>query len=200
MANGDGTTTIYATDGYEPLPEGREADDVLELQCPSCATSGLKVDLPPGTTVEGDENIVLADFDVEQSFGHAAGQSGKWVMHPVIKVSDLGQTGSVRVRLELADSVNLPEINGTQVTLGDFTATLTPSEGGEEQLALTDEDGNDVFEAEFKYLMPGDYTVAIGTDAAVSFTLDLSEHPVPVTVGAGERVDVAAVVTSAAAN
>ena len=49
--------------------------------------------LPGGVTLaEGDDAGVLIDFDIAQSFGHQAEQSGKWVMHPVIlgKVDDPG--------------------------------------------------------------------------------------------------------------
>jgi len=56
------------------------------LICPSCAQSGLKIQLPAGgLRLEAGQQNVLIDFDVAQSFGHQAGNSGKWVMHPVIK-------------------------------------------------------------------------------------------------------------------
>jgi len=35
-------------------------------------------------TIVGPQKILLVDFDVEQSFGQLAGQSGRWVMHPVV--------------------------------------------------------------------------------------------------------------------
>ena len=85
VENDDGTTSFYASSpDYEGLPEGVTADG--ELQKPSWASAGLKVQLPGGLTVSDDDSeAVLVDFDVKQSFGRQAGKSGKWVMRPVIK-------------------------------------------------------------------------------------------------------------------
>jgi hypothetical protein len=56
---------------------------------PSLAQSGLKVDLPGGAIrIEGDQRILLVDFDVAQSLGHVAGGYGRWVMHPVVHATD----------------------------------------------------------------------------------------------------------------
>jgi hypothetical protein len=75
---------VYATAGYDEAP-----DDVAgTLMCPSCGTSGLKVTFPGSLTVNGDEDqAFLVDFDVAQSVGHEAGNSGKWIMHPSLKGS-----------------------------------------------------------------------------------------------------------------
>ena len=85
---GDGNVYGY---GDVEAPPGLEITG--DLTCPSCSQSGIKVQLPGGVTLaEGDDAGVLIDFDIAQSFGHQAGQSGKWVMHPVIlgKVDDPG--------------------------------------------------------------------------------------------------------------
>ena len=80
--DGNGGTGIYASSAtYEGLPSG--AVVAGELQMPSLGQSGLKVKFDAPLVFEGDVDL-LVDFDVAQSFGHAAGQSGKWVMHPVI--------------------------------------------------------------------------------------------------------------------
>lgn len=84
---GTDTTTrqIYASSPtYAGLPVG--AVVAGELQMPSFATSGLKVNLPGDAVVVGDDDVVtlVIDFDVAQSFGKAAGNSGRWVMSPVI--------------------------------------------------------------------------------------------------------------------
>jgi hypothetical protein len=74
-------TSIFATAGYAEAPAQPDGT----LQCPSCAQSGLKINLPAGFEVtEGEEQSVLVDFDVSQSFGKQAGNSGRWVMHPTI--------------------------------------------------------------------------------------------------------------------
>ena len=77
---------VFATNGAD-LPAGVEADG--ELKCPSCSQSGYKVKfMDAGLEVdEDDETVVRIDFDVGQSFGHEAGQAGKWIMHPVLRAT-----------------------------------------------------------------------------------------------------------------
>ena len=83
VENEAGGSDIYATDGYDATPCGGEATGAL--QAPSYAQSGLKVVLDEAAlTIVGPQKILLVDFDVEQSFGQLAGQSGTWVMHPVV--------------------------------------------------------------------------------------------------------------------
>ena len=83
VENESGGSDIYTTNGYDPAPCGGPATGTL--QAPSYAESGLKVVLDEGAlTIVGPQKILLVDFDVEQSFGHVAGQSGTWVMHPVV--------------------------------------------------------------------------------------------------------------------
>lgn len=84
VENEDGTTSLYASSpDYAGLPEGAEVAGTLQM--PSFARSGLKVTLPQdGIEIGEDEFFLLVDFDVSQSFGRLAGQSGRWVMHPVV--------------------------------------------------------------------------------------------------------------------
>lgn len=72
---------VFSTPGYGECPF--EATGVL--QTPSFAQTGIKVILPgdAGIELDGVESLT-ADFDVEQSFGQLAGESGGWVMTPVI--------------------------------------------------------------------------------------------------------------------
>ena len=79
----DGTRRIYATSpDYAGLPGGAQVDGALQM--PSAAASGLKVkfdqDADVSVTSEGDQQVILVDFDVAQSFGRQAGGSGRWVM------------------------------------------------------------------------------------------------------------------------
>lgn len=72
------------------LPDGVSEDDVTgELMCPSCTTSGFKVLLQGRdlSMLESEELLVL-DFDVKESFFRQAGNSGKWILKPIIKLFD----------------------------------------------------------------------------------------------------------------
>lgn len=90
VEDASGGTQIFASAAdYAGLPPGPVVDG--QLQLPSFATSGLKVKLPDGglEVPTAGAMSLLVDFDVAQSFGHEAGQSGMWVMHPVITATDV---------------------------------------------------------------------------------------------------------------
>jgi hypothetical protein len=79
---------IYATSTtYAGLPSGTTPDG--QLITPSWGSSGLKVQLPGNalTIVDDSTTTLLIDFDVSQSFGKAAGQSGNWIMSPIIQAT-----------------------------------------------------------------------------------------------------------------
>ncbi|HLQ23167.1 MAG TPA: DUF4382 domain-containing protein [Gemmatimonadales bacterium] len=182
--------TIFASSpNYAGLPQG--ATVTGQLKMPSLAQSGLKVTLPGSAlAVTGPQKIVLIDFNVSQSFGHDAGNSGSWVMHPVIKGADIQTTGSVAVSLTLANGVTLPQVNGKQVTLADFSATL-----GTETMAL-DATGH----ATFQFVVPDTYPLSFTGPAGVTFVTDpvaTSATPIQVTVPSGQAVSVSATITSA---
>jgi hypothetical protein len=76
---------IFATsEDYAELPQDAVVSGQLKM--PSFSTSGLKVNFVSGLVLD-EETTLLVDFDVEESFGHEAGASGMWVMHPVLKGS-----------------------------------------------------------------------------------------------------------------
>lgn len=199
-------TAIYASSSnYEGLPAGADVDGTLHM--PSMAQSGLKVNLVSGAGDDEDdgsvrlegEQTLLVDFDVSQSFGHAAGQSGRWVMRPALKATVVESAASVTVSVTGAQGLTLPSIDGTALTLGSFKATLTPAAGGDaKQVAITDADGNGTFEAKFLYLFPGEYKVGLVGPAGVSLTADKA-LPVSVTVAAGASETVTLVLNSATA-
>lgn len=193
--DGNGGTAIYASSpDYAGLPAG--ATVTGKLQMPSYAQSGLKVDLPGGSVdVNGGQKIVLVDFNVAQSFGHQAGNSGMWVMHPVVKATDFEVTGGVSVSLDTADTVTLPTVHDTAVTLGDFNAVLTASDGTTRTLAFAD-DGSGHFTAQFQYVAPGDYSVDVTGPSTIVFTTDPA-HPAPVTVSQNGTASMAFTITSA---
>ncbi|XXF77167.1 DUF4382 domain-containing protein [Myxococcaceae bacterium GXIMD 01537] len=186
VENADGSTSIYASSPtYAGLPEGAKVAG--DLQMPSLAQSGLKVKLPGDKlTLTGEQKILLVDFDVAQSFGHDAGQGKKWVMHPVIEATDILASGSVKVTLSKESSLALPALNGTQLTLGSFKASLKNAAGSEEQLALVDTDQDGVFEAHFKFLIPGTFTVGIVAPEGVGSIQVTPNQPATHTIDSGK--------------
>ncbi|CAA9325495.1 MAG: hypothetical protein AVDCRST_MAG89-1876, partial [uncultured Gemmatimonadetes bacterium] len=113
--------TVYATKDAE-LPAGVTATGQLHI--PSGCASGIKVKFPSGddaVELESESAIMTVDFDVTQSFGHQAGNSGKWVMHPVLRATGVGFSGGIAGAVSLAQGVALPTCGGQAVTLQAFT-------------------------------------------------------------------------------
>jgi hypothetical protein len=130
--------TVYVK-GDPVLPDGLEGAAMGNLQCPSCSQSGLKVKIPNDEMglEEGSAALVL-DFDVSQSFGHKAGNSGNWIMHPVIHGTLTDQPSSARAILGTVvlgldmdeNPIVLPECpEGETRSLQDFIPTATLSGG-----------------------------------------------------------------------
>lgn len=199
----DGSSRFYATSNdYAGLPEGATVSGIL--QTPSMSTSGVKVKFDGDVEVAGEQKVILVDFDVSQSFGKERGQGDKWVMKPVIKGAEITFSGSVNVTLARAEGLTLPTVDGTALTLGAFRATLKSTEPvadgaaepAAEELALTDANGDGVFEASFKFLVPGNYEVSFVGPAGVSFTTNPGV-PAAVTIGSGTVQTQAFVMTSA---
>ena len=148
----DGGQKVYASStDYAVLPAGTVVDG--DLQTPSFSTSGVKVILPGDQlALDTDQKILLVDFDVSQSFGKAAGNSGQWVMSPVIKGADITVSGGLVVNATLA--------SGVTAALGDWKAQITQG-ASVEQAAFTDTDGDGTFTASFSFLFPGTYSVTL---------------------------------------
>ena len=131
------------------------------LVCPSCAQSGLKINLPGGgLRLENGDQSVVVDFDVAQSFGHQAGNSGKWIMHPVIHATLAEAAGKITGEVVLGAEVTLPTCGGAPVTLAIFVPTATFGEiviSGQ-----TNADGDIVF----PYVPSGFYTMGIDEEIA----------------------------------
>jgi hypothetical protein len=196
VENSDGSTSIYASSpNYAGLPQGAQVAGVLQM--PSFGESGLKVDLPGGAVaINGDQKVLLVDFNVSQSFGHDAGASGQWVMHPVVKATDFQATGSVTVQLQKDPSLTMPTVGSSPLSLGDFRAVLTAPDATTHQVVLTDANNDGVFEAQFPFLAPGTFTVDFTTPSGVSFTTTPS-HPATVTVSTGQDATVSFTLTGA---
>ncbi|NTX62532.1 DUF4382 domain-containing protein [Myxococcus sp. CA051A] len=193
--NADGSTSIFATsNNYAGLPEG--AVVAGQLHMPSYGSSGLKVKFDEKLTIEGEQKILLVDFDVAQSFGKEAGNSGRWVMSPVIKAAEVTASASITVEVKLGAGVVLPTVEGTAVTLADFHAVLINDAGSRETLPLTDENADGTFEATFKFLIPGTFQVDVESPASVSISTTPGD-PVTVQLASGRDSTQAFVVSGA---
>jgi hypothetical protein len=196
VENVDGSTSIFASSpDYAGLPSG--ATVAGSLQMPSYASSGLKVNLPGGgVTLDAEQTVVLVDFDVSQSFGKEAGGSSKWVMSPVLTATELAFTGSVKVTLTKDPALPMPSINGTPLTIGQFTATLTKAGESPAELPLTDTDNDGTFEANFQYVPAGDYSVDFVAPAGITSFSTTPAHPATVSVTSAGSATHAAVLNT----
>jgi len=188
-AEGDETEIYASSPNYEGLPEGVTVTG--NLQMPSLGQSGLKVDFDGAIDLTGEETELLVDFDVSQSFGHQAGNSGMWVMHPVVKGAVLAEAGEVTVTLGLGNDVVLPSIGGTLLTLAHFKASLDG-----EEVAFAEVDG--AFQASFAHVLPGTYSLNVVGPAGLTFVIS-PVLPMDVTVGSGAEATAALTITSAVA-
>lgn len=140
LLSSEGKVYVKGDPVLPPELEGVEEADLGELQCPSCSQSGIKVKIPnDGMEVEEGAAALVLDFDVAQSFGHSAGNSGKWVMHPVIHgtligdedgdgevLDELGFAGSITGTVALGEGITIPECpTGTPRSILDFVPTAT---------------------------------------------------------------------------
>lgn len=166
------------TPSIPPELEGKEQGD---LQCPSCSQSGIKVKVPNDEIDgEGGEAALVLDFDVSQSFGHRAGNSGKWVMHPVIHgtlvADDNGENG-------VLDELGLVgAITGT-VTWGS-TPPVCPTDGAPSGtdfvptatvIGHTDGDGQPIVKSGTVVEESGTFTYTIGFLPAASYEMGFVE-------------------------
>lgn len=187
---------VFATPGAA-LPAGTVADG--ELVCPSCGQSGFKVKFPGGIQVQ-DATTLVVDFDVNQSFGHEAGKSGKYVLKPVlIGARKSGGTvlGSIAGTVALAQGVTIPACGGeASPGLARFVPTATDAATGITRTGTTQAGGAYTVGA----VPAGSY--ALGVDRVgfangdtLAFTATAS--PATVTVSDGARAAAGYSVTAA---
>jgi len=193
------STGIYSLGGA--VPPGTDATAITgDLRCPSCQQSGLKVNLPDGSLdLQTGSRILVLDFDVTQSFGHIAGQSGMWVMHPVIRTSTVEASGSIAGKVTLADSVTMPSCGGADRSIQDFipTATATLDTSSVTEQGAVQSDGS----YSIDYLAPAawamGYRQAIGYDGGDTLRFTATADPDTVAVTAGATASSDFTVTSA---
>lgn len=115
---------VYATNDAE-LPAGVTADGQLHI--PSGCSSGFKIKFKTDepVTLESESTIMTVDFDVSQSFGHQAGNSGRWIMHPVLHATTVGFAGGIAGTVAVAQGVTLPTCGGSAVAVTSFVPQAT---------------------------------------------------------------------------
>lgn len=115
---------VYATRNAT-LPAGVTADG--ELHIPSGCSSGFKIKFQGDEAVEleSESTMMTVDFDVSQSFGHQAGNSGRWIMHPVLHATAVGFAGGIGGTVAVAQGVTLPTCGGAAVAVTAFVPQAT---------------------------------------------------------------------------
>ncbi|HEX5870786.1 MAG TPA: DUF4382 domain-containing protein [Longimicrobium sp.] len=115
---------VYATRDAV-LPAGVTADGTLQI--PSGCSSGFKIKFSGDEAVElaSESTIMTVDFDVSQSFGHQAGNSGRWIMHPVLHATTVGFAGGIGGTVSVAQGVALPTCGGSAVAVTAFVPQAT---------------------------------------------------------------------------
>lgn len=139
----DNDGDVYATRDTE-LPAGVTADGTLQI--PSGCSSGIKIKFQGDEPVEleSESTIMTVDFDVSQSFGHQAGNSGRWIMHPVVHATAVGFAGGISGTVSVAQGLALPTCGGGPVAVTAFvpqatagTTTYTSAVGADGRYRIT---------------------------------------------------------------
>lgn len=192
---------LYASPGAGELPAdvtGRIPDGTLH--CPSCGQSGLKANMPGGALQApgGGSAVVVLDLDVARSFGHQAGGSGRWVMHPVMHVVELALSGRIEGTVSLDAGATIPECGGAPRDVSDFVPLAVPAGATEGFSATVGDDG--IYS--FPHLPPGGYdmswdVVSFGEPAAFELTFEATVSATPVEVASGATTTVDYVITGA---
>ncbi|WP_136480340.1 DUF4382 domain-containing protein [Cognatitamlana onchidii] len=144
--------------------EGEE--ELIPLDTPSAQQSGLKLNLDEELEAGFVYSFIL-DWDVQKSIVKA-GNSGKYILKPVIKVNAEISSGSISAKvIEIVEEVETPIIN--QIVEVYSTDDVLVKD------TLTDENGNFVVQG----LEAGTYTLKITKEGYLDFT----STEITVTVG-----------------
>lgn len=169
----DGTARLYATDDYPFVPRTPDG----ELRMPSFATSGLKVQLHGVSAFDSEQELVVVDFDVAGSFGHQAGNSGAWVMHPVVSATEVELSMGVDVVVRSLDPrLTADVLANVEIDLVDASGEIVGS------TTLVDPEGDGVFVAHFDFIdsRRGPFTIELsGSIAVTAPALPIAIEPNP---------------------
>jgi hypothetical protein len=183
--------SVFATpaadmDALNEARGGEPLEPTGALHCPSCSSSGLKVKFHDGFIVfEDGQTIVVADFDVGQSFGRERGNSGRWVMRPLIRASRMALVGGVAGTVSLAEGLEPPATcGGNTIGLSAFMPIAVDADAGH-WTGRTSPDGSYAIQP----LLPGTYDLTYEAEADFEdgsvVTFSASADPGSVDVEAG---------------
>lgn len=193
------------------LPTGLEDAPLGNLICPSCSQSGLKVTVPNDEMeLEEGSAVMVIDFDVSQSFGHKAGNSGNWVMRPVIHgiltetmSSARAIRGTVALAMDGENPITIPACPSEEPrSIQDFIPTAT-------LLGILDGEGSPIVRSgavaedgsfQISFLAPGSYSLGHMAELTLgefvlSFTAGV--EPEEMTVGSEDVTGVVYTIQSA---
>jgi hypothetical protein len=122
--------------------------------------------------MQDGDNIFMAEFDVSESFGRLRGNSGRWVMHPLIRGSLAFRPGSIDGTISVAtdatfDGAALPgSCGGQEVNEAALIDNLQPtvSDGTTETPATDVSNGSYVIAP-----LPAPATYTLGWTLSVPF-------------------------------
>ena len=184
---------VFATSGAD-LPAGVTAAG--EVKCPSCSSSGYKVQFTGSGMEVADNSIITIDFDASRSFIHEAGNSGKWVMHPVLRATSTTiRLSTIKGNVALATGVTIPTCGAQPNNLSVFKPLAVA--GADSITASTDSLGA----YRVTGVVPGTYTMGFIKDITYtngdSLTFAATATPASVTAPAGDSVSANYSITAA---
>jgi hypothetical protein len=156
-----------------------------QLKCPSCSQSGFKVKFGDGGLVVDNNSTIVIDFNAAKSFGHEAGKSGKWIMHPVLRATATNiPFGRITGNVALATNVTIPTCGGQANTFAVFKPTAATAT--DTIVGVTDAAGL----YQITSVPPATYTLGHVTDVTFtngdSLTITAAATPPSVTVQPGD--------------
>ncbi|RYZ42929.1 MAG: DUF4382 domain-containing protein [Myxococcaceae bacterium] len=166
LKEGSGSRVYATSSTYEGLPAGLQVDRMLNLANPNDApwTVDFGEDVGEHLTLDEGEKTFLVDFDIARSFKTHDPLGNDPRLSPVMKGLEAGATSSLRVMIRLREGLSLPSLGEKQ--LGAASVILVNVGGGRTPKAVTATGEAGVFEATFRNLRPGEYTVELeGPDA-----------------------------------
>ncbi len=184
---------VYAT-ANAAIPDSLVSKRAGDLQRTRGKASGYQVKFAaPGFTVDGDAQILALDFDVNRSFGHVAGNSGRFIMNPQFIATQVTLAAAISGTVT-ATGITFPSCGGAATDLTHFvvtaasaTNTLTAKASADGKYALP-------------YVTPDSYTMGmapVGYANGDTLTFAATPTPASVALASGQKATVDYTVSTA---